>query len=49
MCVFMDAQYLSIGGEQDLEVYSDAASLTVMNGAECEGRNLRCWRESLHN
>ena len=29
--VFMDAQYLSIGGEQDLEVYSDfAASLTVM-------------------
>ena len=29
--VFMDAQYLSIGGEQDLEVYSDfAASLTVL-------------------
>ena len=29
--VFMDAQYLSIGGEQDLEVYSDfATSLTIM-------------------
>ncbi len=29
--VFMDAQYLSIGGEEDAEVYSDfAASLTVM-------------------
>jgi D-serine deaminase-like pyridoxal phosphate-dependent protein len=29
--VFMDAQYLSIGGEQDAEVYSDfAPSLTIM-------------------
>jgi len=29
--VFMDAQYISIGGEQDAEVYSDfATSLTVM-------------------
>ncbi len=29
--VFMDAQYISIGGEEDLEVYSDfATSLTVM-------------------
>ena len=29
--VFMDAQYISIGGEEDIEVYSDfATSLTVM-------------------
>lgn len=29
--VFMDAQYISIGGEEDVEVYSDfATSLTVM-------------------
>jgi len=29
--VFMDAQYLSIGGEEDAEVYSDfAASLTIL-------------------
>lgn len=29
--VFMDAQYISIGGEQDAEVYSDfATSLTIM-------------------
>lgn len=30
--VFMDAQYISIGGEEDVEVYSDfATSLTVMS------------------